>query len=283
MGKITKSASFKRKCAACGQREDPGHGLAMHYNCLTCVACKSFFYRSGKQLRVAGVGDDHLSSRKVYERVLDNHKRYAKCLAAGMDPVLVLDPSKRPGSAVIIPASMPRPQMCDSSTQTDRAIVLPSGFGPADIPRLLEALLPTNSAMALLGSISRLSHGQAPQLASVTRPNSGPSTPTISARFPNNAWLSAARGSYAYPTLGTSSTQSAPRQRRAAFEDCQPARPDTTSISSFEGMSSQSLVGSFGAPAVPDSTLTDPLFQEFLQSESLLNVGDCGLAGFFSA
>lgn len=60
------------------------------------AACKSFFYRSGKQLRAAGVAEGDMANRAVYEEVLDNHTRYSKCLAAGMDPVLVLGASAGP-------------------------------------------------------------------------------------------------------------------------------------------------------------------------------------------
>ena len=37
MPKLSTSMSFKRRCVACGQREDDAHSLALHYNCLTCI------------------------------------------------------------------------------------------------------------------------------------------------------------------------------------------------------------------------------------------------------
>jgi len=34
---VERSTRCVRRCAACGQREDPTHSLAVHYDCLTCI------------------------------------------------------------------------------------------------------------------------------------------------------------------------------------------------------------------------------------------------------
>lgn len=54
------------------------------------TACKSFFYRSGKHMRLRGVSPGDMSLPEVYMQHLDNHKRFKQCLAAGMKPTLVL-------------------------------------------------------------------------------------------------------------------------------------------------------------------------------------------------
>eukprot|EP00441_Pelagodinium_beii_P007041 CAMPEP_0197693594 /NCGR_PEP_ID=MMETSP1338-20131121/112719_1 /TAXON_ID=43686 ORGANISM="Pelagodinium beii, Strain RCC1491" /NCGR_SAMPLE_ID=MMETSP1338 /ASSEMBLY_ACC=CAM_ASM_000754 /LENGTH=119 /DNA_ID=CAMNT_0043276361 /DNA_START=20 /DNA_END=375 /DNA_ORIENTATION=- len=91
----TTSMNRDRRCEVCDVREKECRNLALHYGCITCIACKSFFYRSGKHMRLRGVSPGDMSLPEVYMQHLDNHKRFKQCLAAGMKPTLVLDPRKQ--------------------------------------------------------------------------------------------------------------------------------------------------------------------------------------------
>lgn len=250
MPKLSTSMSFKRRCVACGQREDDAHSLALHYNCLTCIACKSFFYRSGKQLRAAGVAEDDLTSRGVYERVLDNHARYTKCLNAGMDPVLVLDPSKRAGSRAgrsrrtsrSTPSTPKVVKTRNASTQTDPAFIFPSDLCAKDIPKLLTAMLKSTGAVdteAVLGHLVQ-------QLSAAT--SSAPPAavqPSVSASHYQQASFAQPPSVDTFdwgdqPSLGLTPTHGQPQAL---------------------GHADSAILA---PPSLPDTTLCDPLFQELL-------------------
>ena len=310
MPKLSTSMSFKRRCVACGQREDDAHSLALHYNCLTCIgasplvqdvcvrgggvadfmpgdigsllcpsACKSFFYRSGKQLRAAGVAEDDLTSRGVYERVLDNHARYTKCLNAGMDPVLVLgtpppcvcvhlrplwlainalvltwcdcvvsDPSKRAGSRAgrsrrtsrSTPSTPKVVKPRNASTQTDPAFIFPSDLCAKDIPKLLTAMLKSTGAVDTKAVLGHLVQ----QLSAAT--SSAPPAavqPSVSASHYQQA-------SFAQP----------PSVDTFDWGD-QPSLALTHGQPQALGHADSAILA---PPSLPDTTLCDPLFQELL-------------------
>lgn len=178
-----------------------------------------------------------MASRKVYERKLDNHARYTKCLAAGMDPVLVLDPSKRAANRTHSRSRRRAPRRSASTkrAQPSRDFVLPNHLISADVPSLVSALEEATSETGseeFLSSLARFldkklksRHANAPPVRRAA--GSSPASPTVTADHVS--------ADYDMP-WGV------------------PAAPSDT----FTSEQDSSI---FAAPAVPDATLCDPLFQ----------------------
>ena len=248
---------------------------------LCSSACKSFFYRSGKQLRAAGVAEDDLTSRGVYERVLDNHARYTKCLNAGMDPVLVLgtpppcvcvhlrplwlainalvltwcdcvvsDPSKRAGSRAgrsrrtsrSTPSTPKVVKPRNASTQTDPAFIFPSDLCAKDIPKLLTAMLKSTGAVDTKAVLGHLV--QQLSAATSSAPPAAVQPPVPASHYQQE--------SFAQP----------PSVDTFDWGD-QPALGLTPTHGQPQALGhADSAI--LAPPSLPDTTLCDPLFQELL-------------------
>lgn len=303
MGKIDRRITYKRRCVACGQREDPTHGLAVHYNCLTCVACKSFFYRSGKQLRASGVQDHDLARRSVYESVLDNHARYTKCLKAGMEPRLVLDPSKKSVAKSRRGrgrgrgrSTSTRVKTSNAGTQTEPVVLWPRKFNASHIPMLQAALAQAHADAKLLAlpTSQLVRHGAtvpAAKLEPVTTASYdvAPPTSTPSAPAPLPTFSKAAKPPHFPPCVDVQEPwivhpNTPPMMSETCFAD------DVAALSELEpahvpSVCTQQAATAIGAsgcasagvsdgltafdeplapPALPDSTLCDPFFQRLL-------------------
>lgn len=95
---VEESAESEDKCQCCRQGREQCGKIAVHYSVLSCIACKSFFYRATKNLRGKGYAGDQLKDPEVHARHLQDAKRYANCLDVGMRPMLVLDRLKKGNS-----------------------------------------------------------------------------------------------------------------------------------------------------------------------------------------